>query len=41
VAGYKRSGKSVVDYSEALGVRPETLQLELGLVWLSYSDGKS
>lgn len=41
VAEYQRSGKSVVDYSEALGVRPETLQLELGLVWLSYSDGKA
>lgn len=37
----KRERRSPTAYASSAGVRPETLQLELGLVWLSYSSGET
>ena len=36
--GLAASGQQAPDYAASTGVRPETLQLELGLVWLSYAN---
>lgn len=38
---FRTGDKSAVAYADALGVRAETLQLELGLVWLAYGDGRT
>lgn len=39
VARQLASAQSATEFATAAGVRPETLQLELGLVWTAYSDG--
>jgi len=35
----RRKHMRATDYADSVGIRGETLQLELGLVWLAYSDG--
>ncbi|MDQ6781111.1 MAG: M48 family metalloprotease [Candidatus Eremiobacteraeota bacterium] len=39
VARQLKSAQSATEFATAAGVRPETLQLELGLIWTAYSDG--